>query len=286
MKLNREQEQELETKLELFEKFVESEIELNIENDKQQVENGEYDYLVESGNIADEDNISLSEDLEEALEKSSISKHSLVEQAIATENFFLEYNTQSSPFEYGSADEDEFHCIQWGGDKELQLDLNKVELFRPSFDVKSFFKNIDEFKDYVNYHIGSHDHLKSFFAFFALGESSQWVRYNTDYDIIRVKIKDIEPLLSYLKEHPKPEEIINNKTLYLTVAEFKDLRDAQDGFCFKCGKINDGNHEPDAEKYECHHCNTRNSYGVDLAFTMGQLVVVEKQEDSNLDEAY
>jgi len=286
MKLSAEQEKELETKLEQFEKFVEAEIELHIENEKNQVENGEYDYLVESGNVADEDSISLSEDLEEALDKSSISKSSLIEQAISTGNYSLEYNTQSSPFEYGSPDEDEFHCIQWGGDKDLQLDLTNVESFRPSFDLKSFFKNVDEFKSYVSYNIGSHDYLKSFFAFFVIGESSQWIKYNTDYDIVRVKIKDTEPLLSYLMENPKPAEIFNNKTLYVTVSEFKDLRGSHDGFCFKCGKINEGSHEPDAEKYECNHCNTMNSYGVEQAFVVGQLVIVDKEEDSNLDDAY
>ena len=286
MKLNEEQMKELESKIEQFEAFIELEIETHSSNEKEQVKNGEYDYLVEVGNTLDEDQIEFSEELEEELEKSAVSTESLVEYAINNNHFELQYNEQSSPFEYGSPDEDEIHCIQWGGDKELQVDLSTVEKFRPSFLIKDYFKNLEEFSAYVRYNVGNSDHIKSFYAFFGLGESSQWIRYNTDYDVVRVKLKNHENLVAYLKENPKPEEIFNNKTLYVTKSEFKDLRKGHDGFCFKCGKINEGNHEPDAEKYECSHCNTRNSYGVEQAFVVGQLVLVDKEEDSNLDEAY
>ena len=129
--------QELEEKLEKFEKYIERSIEVNKESDQESIKNGEYKYLIESHNI--QADCELSESLQEALDNSSLSKDDLLEKVVKDENFEMEY---------------------------------------------------------------------------------------------------------------------------------------------------EGNHEPDAEKYECTHCETRNSYGIEILFMSGDVEIVDTEDESNIEESY
>lgn len=282
--MNPNKAKELEEKIESFKDYVESSIESNIENDQESIENGEYDYLIE--NHCYQEDFPLSEDLEEALEKSSLSKSSMIEKVIDEGNFKMEYEELSSPFQYGGAKENEFYSLPWGGDGECQIDRDSVLALLPSFDLKQEFENFALFEEYVNFNIGRVDNLKKYWDLATTNISHVNVIYNTDYDIVRCLIKDEDSLISFLKENPKPEEKFVNKTLKVTKSEYLSLRNAYDGFCVKCGKINEGGHEPDAEKYACGHCETNNSYGIEILFMGGDVVIVDNEEESNLEDSY
>lgn len=282
--LNQQQSSELESKLELFEKHIEYSIEMAKDDDKKSIENGEYNYLIENHNIME--NVVLSEELDESLNLSSLSKEQLIEKAIDDGNFEMEYEELSSPFQYGGSKENEFYCLQWGGDREYQLDKSSIEEYLLSFSLKGLFENYKEFEEFVNYNIGRSEYLKEYWAFSTTDLSHQNVTYNTDYDVVRCLLTNEEELIKFLKENVKTEEPFVKKTLKVTMEEYNDLRENYDGFCIKCGKINEGNHEPDAEKYECSHCEARESYGVEFLFMGGQIEIVESQDESTLDDSY
>lgn len=276
--------QELEEKLEKFEKYIESSIEVNKESDQESIKNGEYKYLIESHNI--QDDCELSESLQEALDNSSLSKDDLLEKVVKDENFEMEYEELASPFQYGGAMENEFYCLPWGGDRECQIDREQVQEFLPSFDLKQEFSSLSEFQEFVDYNIGRQDYLKQFWNFATTSLTHTQIIYNTDYDVVRCLIEDEEGLIEFLKQNPKPEEPFERKKLKLVMSDYHNLRNGHDGFCIKCGKINEGNHEPDAEKYECTHCETRNSYGIEILFMSGDVEIVDTEDESNIEESY
>lgn len=278
--LTPEQEKELELKLEAFEGYVEASIEMNIESDQESINNGEYKYLVEDSNISESPN--LSEDLQEALDNSTVSVDDLISKALDEDKFTMEYEELSSPFQYGGQVENEFHCLQWGGDRDCQIDRDNISVHLPSFPLAETFDNYAEFEEYVNYKIGRQEYLKKYWEFATTALTHTQVTYNTDYDVVRCVLSDEESLIAYLKENVKPEEPFTKKTLKVTKEEFRDLRNNHDGFCVYCGKINDGGHEPDAQNYECSHCEKKHSSGVEILFMSGEITIVDNDDESTL----
>lgn len=278
------QEVELGDKLAAFEKSIESDIELTIESEKEAIKDGEYKYIIEGNEECND--VELSEDLAEALKKSSLTKKDLIKKAIEDGHFKMRYDEQSSPFQYGGALEDEFKCLEWGGDRDCQIDRERIEEFLPSFDLSDYFETFKEFEDFVKRTYVRIENLKLFYEFATSDKSHGFVIYNTDYDIIRCILSDDEILIKYLEANPKKLVPFKKKKLRITMDEFNDLRDANDGFCVKCGKINEGFHEPDAENYECSHCEERESFGMDTLFMNGTVQLVEDEDESDLDDAY
>jgi len=64
------------------------------------------------------------------------------------------------------------------------------------------------------------------------------------------------------------------KTLVTTEEEYLDHCNSNNGFCVKCGEIQEGGCEPDAEEYPCENCEENGVYGIELALAMG-LVEIE-----------
>lgn len=282
--MTKSQEEELIKKIEEFDSYSESSIENSISADQDSVNSGEYSYLVESHCI--QEDVTLSEHLQEALDKSSLSLKDLIEKAIDGGHFKMQYEELSSPFQYGGALEDEFYSLQWGGDRECQIDKESVEEFNPSFPLNDYFESFTEFMDWVKYNVGNLDSIKAYWDLMASGASHVQLIYNTDYDVVRCILSDDEVLIAYLQEHPKPKEVFTPKVLKVTEKEYLMLRNQYDGFCIKCGKVNEGNHEPDAENYTCSHCEASESYGVEILLLNGGIEIVDNDEESNLDESY
>lgn len=283
-KLTSAQEKELHLKIEAFEGYVESSIDINIESDQDAINNGEYKYLVEESSSSESPNFS--EELQEALDNSTVSKDDLITKALDEDKFTMEYEELSSPFQYGGQVENEFYCLQWGGDRECQIDRDNISAHLPSFPLIEAFDDFSEFEEYVSYNIGRQEYLKKYWDFATTSLTHTQVTYNTDYDVVRCVLSDEDSLIAYLKENAKPEEPFTKKTLKVTKAEYSDLRNNHDGFCVYCGKINDGGHEPDAEHYECSHCEKKHSFGVEILFISGEIEIVDSEDESTLDDAY
>lgn len=282
--INEKKASELESKLREYEDFIESSIEGAISGDEESINNGEYKYLVEDHCF--QDDMPLSESLQEALDESSISLGDLIKKVINDDNFDMNYESLSSPFQYGGAEENEFYSLQWGGDKDYQIDRENVAQFIPSFSLKEEFESFSEFEEYVRYNIGYVDYLDKYWEVCVSNAQTITITYNTDYDVVRCVINDEESLIEFLKENKKPEESFVPKVLKVTKEEYVSLRNSYDGFCVKCGKVNEGNHEPDAEHYECSHCETKNSFGVEICLMNGSIEIVEDSEESTLDDSY
>lgn len=276
-------EKELESKLEGFEEFINHSNEMCMENDKTQIENMEYSYLIETSSHMDVDQIDLEEEIQKALDKSTVSKTQLIEYAIEHSFFEMEYESLGSPFHYGGSKENEFYTLPWGGDRENQLDSSSLEAFKPSFNLKDEFSSRSEFEEFVKDNIGNLDYLKNYWEIFAEGRETTSVIYNTDYDVVRCVLSNEESLLDYLKENKKK---VKRKTLKITQEEYHDLNSNYDGFCTSCGKINEGGHEPDAREYECSHCEEKTSYGIEWCMVAGYLEIVDSEDESTLDESY
>lgn len=276
-KLTEQQIKELDEKLGNFEKHIESSIESEKEWEKEQVNTGEYSYLVETHMEVEE--ISLNEELDSALEKSSISKEDLIQKVINDNLFVMEYEELSSPFQYGGSNEDEFNCIQWGGDKEIQFERESLELFKPSFNLKDFFESYTAFEELVRFEIGSINDLDMYWKLATTSNQTLSTRYNTDYDVVRCLIdpKENENLIKYLKENPKEKEKFEPKKITITTTEYHDLVSNHCGFCIKCGEINEHFHEPDAQNYRCESCEAEESFGVSQALIMGLIEIKDEE---------
>jgi hypothetical protein len=277
--------QELDAKLEAFEKRINLSIELNGENSKKQWNDGEYSYIVEESSVENINTIPLSEELGKALTRSSISKETMIQEIIEDGNFKMKYEEQFSPFQYGSPYENEIQVINVGGDQSMQEDLDSVLEFKPLFNLNEYFETFSDFEKFVRYEIGSIDYLKHFWEFFVENKTHINVTFNTDYDIVRVLIDDEESVIKKLQENPKPKEKFIPKILKITESEYRELSESHSGFCLKCGKINEGFHEPDAREYKCNHCETDNSYGIEECIIMMNVELVNEDE-SELDQAY
>mgnify|MGYP003684278405 CR=1 FL=1 len=276
-------EKELEIKLEDFENAINESNESCIENDKNQIENMEYSYLIESSSRMESDQIDLEEELQLVLDKSTISKDQLIEYAINNNFFEMEYESLGSPFHYGGSKENEFYTLPWGGDRENQIDRSNLEEFKPSFNLKEEFSTKNEFEIFVKENIGNMDYLDAYWDLFAGGESTIRVIYNTDYDVVRCILNNEESLMGYLKENKKK---VKRKVLKITEAQYHDLNNNYDGFCTSCGKINEGSHEPDAQNYLCSNCGEKTSFGIEWCMIAGYLEIVDSENESTLEDSY
>ena len=280
--LSPEQINELTEKLAEFNKDVESSIENYKEHEKETIENGEYNYLVKDGDHNPMEKFHLSEIFEEAMKDKEITVNKLIEFAIENDHFKMEYEELANPFHYGGSVEDEFQSISWGGDRDYQYD--KKDEFKLSFNLKDIFKTVAEFKEFVNYEIGRSDYDEQYFELYSDQKMTHVnIRYNTDYDVIRCILKDEEKLLEFINSAKTTP--FTPKILKITEEEYNELSDSHSGFCEYCGKINDGGHEPDAEKYECSHCERKHSYGVELCRIGGKIEIVDNPEDSEYEDA-
>jgi hypothetical protein len=59
-----------------------------------------------------------------------------------------------------------------------------------------------------------------------------------------------------------------------TEAEYRLACDEYWGCCVKCGAIQFGGVEPDAEKYECEECNKEAVYGIEQLMMYGRVKIV------------
>lgn len=279
--LSSDQVLELEAKVQELESFLEESVEMYKTSDQDQISNGDFKYLVESHCI--QEDAPLSEEIQEALKKSSLSKTQLIERLIEGGNFEMEYEELSSPFQYGGANTNEFHTVQWGGDREIQIDKSSADDILPSFKLNNYFDSKQEFEEYVRTNISYVEGLSIMWELSSGSDTSSYI-YNTDYDIVRC-ILDEESALELLEANKKPEVKKKKKTLKLTEDEYSELRDSNSGFCVACGKINDGGHEPDAEDYECSFCEEPKSSGIELLLLSGVVEIVEDPDDSTLLDA-
>lgn len=287
-KLSPEQIQELEEKINAFDKSVESSIEIDKESFQNGVESGEYSTLVTEGDRSPMEGFTLSDTLQEELDKVECTEDELVEFAIENDHFKMNYEEQSSPFQYGGAEENEFKCIDNSGDKSTQIDKSSCLDHMPTFlsDLKKIFPTYDLFEKFVNYEIGRQDHLKHFFNLFWNDDQDHVnVTYNTSYDVIRCVLDNEDELIKFIKSKPVKVDKFTPKVLKLSKSEFDELNESHSGFCEYCGRVNDGGHEPDAEKYKCSNCEKNHSYGIETAYISGKVIIVD-QEESELDSAY
>lgn len=284
-KLTDNQLKELESKINEFESHVKSAEEAYYENEKDQWDNGEYSYMVKEGDNSAQEGFELSESLSEELEKVECSVQDLIDFAVENGHFKCEYEELANPFHYGGAKEDEIRTIPIGGELEVQHDISDNNVYTLSFDLKSLFSTYKEFEDYVKYEIGSQDYLVHFYNLNAQKKNTFYTKYNCSYDIVRVILDNEESLIEFIKSKPIKIEKFTPKVLKISESEYHELRNSHSGFCEYCGHVNDGSHEPDAEKYQCSHCEKNHSYGVEIAFMGGKIEIVD-QEDSELDQAY
>lgn len=284
-KLNKTQLEELESKINAFEETVKSNEESYYENEKDNWNNGENDYVVKEGDNSEPEGFELEESLQEELEKHECSVQDLIDFAIENGHFECEYEELASPFQYGGSKENEIRTINIGGELEVQHDFSTQNEFTLSFDIRAEFNSFKEFEDYVKFEIGSQEYLKHFYNLNARQNLTFYTKYNCSYDVIRVLLKDEEELLAFIKTKPVKVDKFTPKILKISQDEYHDLRDSHSGFCEYCGAVNDGGHEPDAEKYKCDHCEKNHSYGIEIAFMGGKVEIVDP-EDSELDQAY
>jgi hypothetical protein len=284
-KLTQTQITELEQKINSFEDFVESSEESYYENEKQQWEDGENSHMVTEGDTSEPTGFTLDEFLAEELEKVECSNQELIDFAVENNHFECEYEELGNPFDYGGAKENEFHFIHVGGELEVQHDLSNDEDYKLSFDLKSSFTSFKEFEDFVKYEIGSQDNLKHFYNLNVNKQKVFSTKYSCSADVVRVLLKNEDKLLEFIKSKPVKVDKFSPRVLKISESEFHDLRDSHSGFCEYCGSVNDGGHEPDAEKYECSNCEKKHSYGIEIAMMGGKVEIVD-QEDSELEQAY
>lgn len=268
--LSEEQIQELDEKMSQFDKYVESQIELYINNDKQNIENGEYNYLVNESSLHDD--IELSEDLQDNLDKSTLTIDQFINYCVEHNHFECSYEELSSPFQYGGQSENEICTIQWGGDRECTINQKDVMEFQPSFSLEKF-STLDEFKNYVSYHIGNLEYVETYWTFFKEKNDQKTVIYNTDYDLVRVSLKNEDDLINYLKENKKTIEKKEPIKATISSKEYKEYRRDNCGFCISCGHFSDGHHEPDATEYNCEKCEEPTSYGIEHAMIVGYVII-------------
>lgn len=284
-KLSKDQLEELEQKINEFETNVKASEESYYENEKNNWNNGENDYVVKEGDNSEPTGFRLEEFLNEELEKHECSVQDLINHAIENGHFKCEYEELANPFHYGGLIENEVRAISIGGELEVQHDFSADNEYKLSFDLKSLFSSYSEFEDYVKFEIGSQDYLKHFYNLNVNKTLTFYTKYSCSYDVVRVVLKNEKELLEFIKSKPVKVDKFTPKILKISQDEYHDLRDSHSGFCEYCGAVNDGGHEPDAEKYKCNNCEKNHSYGIEIAFMGGKVEIVDP-EDSELDQAY
>ena len=63
--------------------------------------------------------------------------------------------------------------------------------------------------------------------------------------------------------------------LTITESEYQEHCNNHDGFCFNCGEITFGGHEPDAEHYTCENCGENQSFGIEQTLIYGKIEITE-----------
>lgn len=66
------------------------------------------------------------------------------------------------------------------------------------------------------------------------------------------------------------------KTKKITVT-LDDYEEGVNGACLKCGEVQYGGVEPDAEKYVCEACGEDEVYGLEQLLLMGKLNIDEEE---------
>lgn len=266
----------LEKLISAFEEHVESSIELDQENEKGNWISGEYSYFVEEEDLS-LDGLELDEDLEEALLKSSLNVEDVAKKAVKEGYIVFDYESQSSPFQYGGKAINEVRVIDNGGDKEVEIDREFINGILSDQDKLKENVSKKDFTDHVEFHIGRCDDLESLYDLLR-GDKSATITYNSDYDIIRVLIDTDcnEKLIEWIKEHPR--KVSKDKTKKISMEEYQEMERYNYGFCLHCGEINDSFHEPDARDYKCDYCEEEASYGASEAFVMGALELIEDKD--------
>ena len=66
-----------------------------------------------------------------------------------------------------------------------------------------------------------------------------------------------------------------NSDLNMTLAQYQEHSDNNDGFCTHCGAEQYGV-EPDAKGYECDECGRCKVYGLDELLLMGLITITEE----------
>jgi len=79
---------------------------------------------------------------------------------------------------------------------------------------------------------------------------------------------------------PDGREIKKSK-ISMDEAAFRYLQEENAGLCTACASFNFGNHEPDAEDYDCEQCGKPKSQGMDNVMMMGLIHILD---DAELDE--
>ena len=74
------------------------------------------------------------------------------------------------------------------------------------------------------------------------------------------------------------------RMFYMTESEFWEMDAGYEGCCIHCGDTRDSC-EPDARKYNCYDCETRNVYGMSELLAMGRIEFVEEPRDEEQDWA-
>lgn len=187
-------------KISEFNSAVENRLEASSENDKSSWENGDYNYLVSEADI-NYDNITLCEDLQYLVDKNIATKEEIVDEAINYGFFEPDYRSQCSPFNYGSAYENEIYCIPVPETSD-QIDPDSFKEYAPT-EIELTYDR-EELKGWV-----SGDYFDEYFKLFE-NKESVYLTYNNDYDIVRFVISDIEGLLSLHEDKIKEAKSKSN----------------------------------------------------------------------------
>jgi hypothetical protein len=60
----------------------------------------------------------------------------------------------------------------------------------------------------------------------------------------------------------------------ITLDEYNDHLENNNGICLSCGEFTCGGCEPDARRYHCDECGKDDVYGLEEAILMGDIFVV------------
>lgn len=73
--------------------------------------------------------------------------------------------------------------------------------------------------------------------------------------------------------------------MIITEREYRDHRDAYDGYCKECDAIGRyGMTEPDAEDYPCEECEQDSCIGMEMALVGGYIQIEFPDEEEEKDE--
>lgn len=270
---------ELTEAVNLFAKRAEGVIADTKEELKRQVETGDFSFLVAGSELMEPEFITLSEDINLALEQSRINKSLLLRQIVAKKWFHMTYEEYDAPQQYKKPLFNEFKVLSFGGDRRVSAPREiKGDL---SFNFKEDFPTLIEFQEFLKNNIGPVSYSVEFYL--SQMDEDVYLPFNTDYHVSRCLIspKNIPEILLLLKGERKD----SHKILLLTEDEFKALSKEHCGYCVACGKISESFHEPDAENNTCSHCDEDRSFGIEECLIKDFIRLVSKTE-SKLEEAF